>query len=273
MTKPRHGIWIDDPVRDVLKGEFWDKMVDHGLSTGAIMLEGLGDGFNPSYGVETLQKIKSLALPRDIEIVLTTWPEPNQKYMKDFEDKIEPLLSAVGAAGLEFDLEGNWLPIKVSGYANLDKAGDAFVEMFQRVSARLDVRTECTTYPFHTENAKTADVAPHCDRLLPQAYSVSERSGKDVAWDSAYGPGKMQKLTLDRAKQVRGVGTTAGPLISCGLAAYEQRFAGHTPEEAMDVAYKAACVYEPVEVRWWSSKHVFGIMANPYAGKFIKGLK
>lgn len=272
MTTPRHGIWIDDPVRDVLKDEFWDKMVAHRLSTGAIMLEGLGDGFNPSYGVETLQKIKALALPRDIEIILTTWPEPSQKYMKDFEGKIEPLLFAAGAAGLEFDLEGNWLPGKVLGYPSLDKAGDAFVAMFQRVSARLDVRTECTTYPFHTENTKTADVAPHCDRLLPQAYSVSERAGKPVAWDSGYGPGKMQVLTMDRAKTVRGVGTTSGPLLSCGLAAYEQRFAGHAPDEAMRVAYDAACAYEPVEVRWWSSKHVFGIMANPYASRFLKSL-
>ncbi len=273
MTKPMHGIWIDDPVRDVLTGDFWDKMVDHGLSTGAIMLEGLGDGFDSSYSVETLQKIKALALARDIEVVLTTWPEPNQKYMKDFEEQIEDLLDAAGATALEFDLEGNWLPIKVSGYANLDVAGDAFVAMFQRVSARLDVRTECTTYPFHTENNKMADVAPHCDRLLPQAYSVSERSDREVPWDSAYGPGRMQVLTMDRALAVRGVGTTSGPLISCGLAAYEQRFGGRAPEEAMRVAYLAACHYEPVEVRWWSSKHVFGVKANPYASKFIKSIK
>ncbi len=277
MTLPYRGIWIDDPVRDVLKAEFWDKMVEHKLTVGAIMLEGLGDGFNPSYNVETLGKIKALALPRNIEIILTTWPEPDPKYMREFEDKIEALLAAAGASGLEFDLEGNWLPAKLRGYHSLDHAGDAFVETFQRVSARLHVRTECTTYPFHTENSNKADVAPHCDRLLPQAYSVRHRTSGEIGYDSPYGPGGMQRLTLDKAKMVKGVGTTSGPLISCGLAAYDQVWPTHTGEQAMKAAYDAALKYEPIECRWWSSKWVFGIMAkrpeaNRYASRFLKSL-
>lgn len=276
MSKPSLGVWVDDPVKDTLTEAYWDKLVAHKLTTAAIMLEGLGHGFDPNYRPETLEKIRKLALDRDIEIVLTVWPEPSEDYLKEFEAKIGPMLVAAGAAGLEFDAEGNWLPIKVKGFANLDKAGDELVAVFQRVSAAHDVRTELTTYPFHTENAKTADVAPHADRLLPQAYSVDERSsgGKeiDVAWGDNYGPGKMQRLTLDRAKLVRGVGTTAGPLISCGLAAYEQRFAGHTPEEAMRIAYEAACAYNPVEIRFWSAKWIFGILANGYASRFIKSI-
>lgn len=277
MTKPTHGIWIDDPVRDVLGGAFWDKLVEHKLTTAAIMLEGLGKGFDPNYKVETLEKIRELAFARDIEIVLTVWPEPNDVYLKEFEAEIGPMLTAAGASGLEFDAEGNWLPIKVKGFGNIDEAGDELVKVVQRVSAAHDVRSELTTYPFHTENSKTADVALHADRLLPQAYSVRKRTdskGKDllIDWDGGYGPGKMQRLTLDRAKMVRGVGTTAGPLISCGLAAYDQVWPGKKGEDAMRIAYDAACAYEPVEIRWWSSKWVFGILANGYASRFLKSL-
>lgn len=277
MTKPRHGIWIDDPVKDTLEPAFWDKMVDHGFSTGAIMLEGLGDGFDPNYKVETLQRIKALSNDRSIEIVLTTWPEPTEKYMAQFDAKIGTLLDAVAAAGLEFDCESNWHSSKVEGYKNLDKAGDVLVQLFQRVSAMHHLRTEVTTYPYHTENSKTADVAPHSDRLLPQAYSVRNRDsgGKpiEVEWGTAFAPGKMQVLTLDKAKAVPGVGTTNGPLISCGLAAYDQVWPGHTGEDAMRVAYEAACVYQPVEIRWWSSKWVFGKLKNGYASRYIKSLK
>jgi hypothetical protein len=248
-------------------------MVDHGLTTGAIMLEGLGDGFNPHYSVRTLEKIRDLAFARDIEIVLTVWPEPTEKYLKDFERKIEDLLGAAGAAALEFDLESNWTRSKVQGFANLDKAGDELVAVFHRIAAHIDVRTEVTTFPEHPENSRTADVAPHANRLLPQAYSVQNRTSGDVAWDSKYGPGRMQTLTLDKALTVPGVGTTVGPLISCGLAAYEQVWAGRKGEEAMIIAYNTALSYRPMELRWWSSKWVLGIKENGYASRFLKGIK
>lgn len=271
------GVWIDDPVRDVLKPEFWDKLVDHDLTTGAIFLESFGNGFDPNYTADTLHKIRDLALGRDRELVLTVCPEPTEKYLTQFEQKIPSLLEAAGAAALEFDLEGNWLPIKVDGFANLDKAGDELVNVFGRVSAKLDIRTESTTYPFHTENNRSADVAPHCDRVLGQAYSVYLRKegGKDVPqpWDGNYGPGKMQRLTLDKSLKIPGIGTTAGPLLCCGLAAYDQEWPGHTGEEAMRVAWDTSCSYEPIEVRWWSTKWIFGVKANGYASRFLKSLK
>ncbi len=270
------GIWVDDPVKDVLTPAFWDKLVAHRFTTAAIMLEGMGDGFDPSYRVETLERIRKLALDRNVETVLTVWPEPTATYLKEFEQKIGPLLKAAGASGLEFDCEGNWLPIKVKGFANLDKAGDELVAAVQRVAAANDVRTELTTYPYHTENSRTADVAPHADRLLPQGYSVRNRSsgGKPLAveWGDAYGPGNMQRITLERAKLVPGVGTTAGPLISCGLAAYDQVWPGRDGVAAMRAAYDMAAKYEPVEIRFWSSKWVFGKFCNGYASRFLKSL-
>lgn len=271
------GIWIDDPVKDVVTAEYWDTLVDHGFSTAALMLEGMGKGFDPNYDLSVLERIRGLAHTRDVEIVLTVWPEPSVHYLQEFEARIGPMLKAAGAAGLEFDCEGNWLPIKVKGFANIDQAGDKLVDIFTRVCQPLDIRTEVTTYPYHTENSRTADVAPHADRLLPQAYSVRNRDsgGKpvDVKWTDTLGPGNAQKLTLDRALLVPGVGKPSGPMISCGLAAYDQVWSGKSPEEAMKVAYDAAVNYNPMEIRYWSSKWVFGIRENKYASRFIKSLK
>lgn len=48
MTKQSLGVWVDDPVKDTLTGAYWDKLKDHGFSTAALMLEGLGNGFDPT---------------------------------------------------------------------------------------------------------------------------------------------------------------------------------------------------------------------------------
>lgn len=278
MDMPTRGLWIDDAPKLVTTEPYWHRLTDHHIKTAAIMVESNRDGFDPIYSVDYLKTVHALALPRSIETVLTVWPQPDKEWMAKFEGEIGPLLEAVGAAGLEFDAEGLWMPQRVKGFANLDKAGDALVECFMRVSAAHDVRTEVTTYPYHSENSKTADIAPHADRLLPQAYSVCKRKnskGVDelVPYDGPFGPGHMQKTTMERAKQVRGVGTTAGPLLSCGLAAYEQDgWPGKQPADSMSAAFNAAVLYSPVEIRYWSSKHVLGGMAHPYASQFIKSL-
>ncbi|NJL54366.1 hypothetical protein HC928_03645 [bacterium] len=266
MQKPRIGIWIDDPVSRVLTARYWDTLVDHGISTAAVMLEGYEGGFDAKYNEATLERLKTFALARDVEVVLTTWPEPNKKYMQDFESRIESYLKASGAAGLEYDAEGNWLPRRVKGYPNIDVAGDDLVKVVENIARKYDVRSELTTYPYHTENNRRADVAPHMDRLLPQAYSVRNRESGPIAWDSQFGPGGMQKLTLDRAKQIKG------PKLSCGLAAYDQVWPGKTGRDAMEVAYEAACNYELEEIRYWSSKWVLGIRKNSYSSDFLKSL-
>ncbi len=275
MTTIR-GVWIDDSVHDVLQPKFWDTLVAHKFTTGALMLEGLGHGFDPSYSEDMLGKLGALARERDCEFVLTCWPEPKAQYLIDFEAKIGALLTAAGAAALESDLEGNWLPGEVKGFPNIDKAGDELVQVYGDVLGRIDCRAELTTYPFHPENNKSADVAPHVDVLLPQAYSVYKRKvkGADTPqdWDGNYGPGHMQTLTLDKAKLVHGTNTPGGPVLSCGLAAYDQVWPGRKGEDAMRVAYDAAMLYAPREIRWWSSKWIFGHLSNGYASRFFKSL-
>lgn len=264
----RLGMWLDDPASDIKKAPFWNELKRHGITTAAIMLEGVGNGFDPKFTIADLQKIGQLARERDIEIVLTCWPQPNKSYLDEFEAEIGKYLVACGAAGLECDLESNWTTRQVVGFPNLDKAGDYLVAILQRVSAAHDVRIEATTFTGHAENSERADVASHVHRLLPQAYSVRNRTEGEIEWDGRLGPGKMQVLTLDNALKVPG-----DQKLSCGLAAYDQVFPGHTGEEAMQVAYEAALKYKPEEIRLWSSKWVIGVKKNGYASRWLLGLK
>ena len=269
---PIRGLWVDDPISHVTAAPFWDEVKAHRITTAAIMLESFGNGFDPKYKVKDLEKVKTLARERDIEIVLTVCPEPSRTYLGDLDARIGELLAASGAAGLEFDMEGNWLPIKADGFGSIDEAGSVLALIFHETMESRDVRIEVTTYPYHTENSKTADLAPYASRLLPQAYSVRHRDGKELSWADRLGPGNMQKLTLDRALLVRGVGSPAGPLVSCGLAAWDQIWPGRPGEESMHTAYEAALKYTPFEIRWWSSKWVLGCQANGYASRFLKSL-
>lgn len=262
------GLWIDDSAASLRNAKFWDEIERHGFKTAALMLEGYEGGWNPKYSLSALEQAKNMAFRRDIEIVLTVWPEPAVAYLNDFEKKIGDYLDASGAAGLEFDAEGNWLPKRVRGFKNLDLAGDRLVEIFREIQQKHKVRTELTTYPYHAENSAKADIAVACNRLLPQAYSVRSRTEGAIEWDDNFGPGRMQRFTLDRALMVPG-----DQGLSCGLAAYDQTWPGKRGEEAMRVAYAAALKYKPLELRYWSSKWVLGHRKNGYASRFFLNLK
>jgi hypothetical protein len=279
---PTLGIWIDDSPAKIATAAYWDRVAEHGFGVAALMLEGFEGGFDPRYSLDLLEKVHKLCCERDIEIALTTWPEPTLKYMAQLEEKIGSYLAASGAAELEIDAEGNWLPSSIpkdktgkptGGFPNLDKAGDALVQTLERIQKKCDVRTALTTYPFHLENSKSADLSTMVDRVFGQAYSVRNRTNGVVAWGSRYAPGGMQRTCLERSRTIPGVGTTSGPLICCGLAAYDQVWPGHTPEEAMRLAYDEACKYEPMEIRYWSSKWILGAKENNYASAFFRNLR
>jgi len=277
VNLPARGLWVDDDDQMVLSRRFWDRFAEHHLSVAAFMLESMRPGFDPRYSVDTLRKVCGFTLPRDIENVVTVWPEPSVRWLREFEATIDRYIDASAAAAIEFDLEGNWLQHKVVDFPSLDVAGDELVQVVHKVMQRHHIRLEVTTYPYHAENAKTADVAPHADRLLPQADSVRNRKdskGKSikVEWDDPLGPGSMQELTLRRARSVPGVGSALGPLLCMGLAAYDQTWPGRTPGEAMRVAWDAAVRANVLEARWWSSKWVLGGVANGYASTFLRGL-
>jgi hypothetical protein len=64
--------------------------------------------------------------------------------------------------------------------------------------------------------------------------------------------------------------------VGCGLAAYDQAFPGHTPEEAMQVAYDRAVAEGATEIRFWSSEWLIdetlpngGNKGNLYSGPWL----
>lgn len=273
------GLWGDNPRKEILTTEFFDVLRDEmKFDLLAVMIDQHDKDPTFSYKPRHVEKLLELADPGSIEIVLTTWPYPDKKQIDLQCNQMVDLMKVGPVAGWEVDLEFNWKPRLVQGFVNLDEAGDYLVKRAREVVEIQDARFEMTSFTQHSENSARSDVGPEADRLLVQAYSVNERSGKTISYNSMLGPGGMQKFTLDRTMKVPGINTEGGPRLGVGLAAWKQRFKDYPVHSAMYRALEAAMAFDPIDVRWWSSKHIINInpkrtRANPYALKFLKTLR
>lgn len=281
--KPVHGIWIDDHRR--IKDEtVWDDMLEHGITSIALMVEGHSEKWDPKYDTADMELLCGYAQERGMVVGITDWPYPNREWIDTMFEYLKPWFEAgMPIAFTESDLESNWIDRHVQGFKDLDEAGDYLVDRKLELASMNGARFETTTFTSHTENGRGADVAPHADRIFGQAYSVRNRAKKnpetgkyDVPWaipySHTYGPIGMQKHTLDRSLQVPGV-EDGRPELGCGLAAYDQKWPGKSPEQAMRAAYDTALLYNPPEIRWWSFKWVFGYRATDYGRRFLKSIK
>jgi hypothetical protein len=266
LDEPRIGVWVDDTPDVALCEVYFDKLESLGFSTLAIMVHrttaGRDEDWQPRWTAAQLEQLRALAEPRKISLVLTTWPLPNRELLAVFARELPPLLAAAGAVALEVDTEGNWLPPRLDGYADMDEAARALVDTLRAVAGPSGAQLQLTTYPFHPENGPQAKVAPHMDRVFPQAYSVAKRRKKPVGWDEREGPGHLQKFSAARAREIASV-AQGRTKLGMGLAAYNQQFVGHTPVEALTLAYDSAISLGAAEVRYWSSKWIFGQMRDP----------
>lgn len=261
---PKLGVWLDDVPSTVLSATWLTNLRALGFTTLAVMVQRSTSGSKDAaawslrWTPDQLAKLRELASPLGFDITLTTWPLPDPSQLAAFARDMPNLMTAAGARGLEVDTEGNWLSSRVSGFASLSDASKALVDAMRSSAAATKARLELTTYPYHGECSSKAEVTPHMDLLLPQAYSVANRSGKAIAWDDPQlGPGGMQAAAVHRAEAVPGI-ADAKPLLGLGLAGYDQRFAGHTIADALQVALDAATLQRVPEVRYWSSRWVFG---------------
>lgn len=267
------GAWIDDPIAqiDAKYAARFAKCFKHGaIMANEMNARSSAPGFRLRADTATFTRAAKALQGAGVEVSLTCWPRPDKAQLAELEAGMAPLLDACGATAIEVDTEANWDSKLLKGFKTMDEAATELVAVLRRLAAGHR-RVELTTYPYHTENSAKARVAPHVDLLLPQAYSVNERSGTAVAWgDKTLGPGGMQRMSLDRARET---GAAPGKL-GCGLAAYEQRFAGHKPEEAMQVAVDAVRKEGVRTIRYWSSKWIVGVLASkqPWAEKFVQTL-
>jgi hypothetical protein len=274
--KPALGLWIDDSATLALSDDYLDKFRSLGFTRAAIMLETIGANFDPKWAPSQLALAKAKFAQRGIELVLTIWPEPRVEYLASLIERLPKLLEVSGAKALEFDAEGNYTKKKMVGFRSMDEASAALARVVEKFRTDFGVRVELTTLPMHGENSKNATLAPQCDVIIPQAYSVKTRkdvNGRviEIPWEGhPHSPREMQRLTLKRANTVPK--KNGRPTVACGLAAYDQSWPGHNGIEAMRVAYEEALTFEPSEVRWWSSKWVLGARRNHYAERFFQEL-
>lgn len=285
------GLWLDDPPKVALTEGYFRSLVDCNIDCIAIMIDRSDRKWLSTWSPKQIERALKLADPHCIEVVLTTWPYPDVDQITAMARSMSTLMNIGPVAAWESDLEFNWKSKHVSGFRTqhidgerrsaLDLAGDFFLEKAREVCDPINARVEVTSFTQHTENGSKADVAPHVDRLLVQAYSCATRKRYDpkakksvdwrVPWNHTYGPGKMQRFTLDRTLMVPGI-DDGKPEVGCGLAAWSQRWPNHKPDEPMQIALQAAMDYDVVDIRWWSSKHVIGVKKNPYAAKFLESL-
>jgi hypothetical protein len=302
-----HGTWIDDHPKKVLTAKYFDELQDLGLSSIAIMVDTSRKPWDPTWKPKQIERAARLAEPRRMEIILTTWPWPVRQIIdrmyKDLQRLVKIAPGIISAH--EADMEFNWKTKRVEGFPSIDVAGDYIVSKFHSLRTdrhcdcfmpypnpdhigyciycdRAILRFELTTFAQHVENGITADVSPHMNRLLCQAYSVATRKRNingiktevPIRWGHTYGPGRMQRMSLDRTLLVPGVDNGAIEL-GCGLAAWNQQWPNKDPLDAMQTAYDMAMKYNCKEIRWWSSKWILGKLSNltPYAGTFLRQLK
>ena len=113
------------------------------------------------------------------------------------------------------------------------------------------------------------DVPEQAVRLLLQVYPVRSRGKQAIRWDGALGPVRYPAEALKRARER----VPAGVDVQCGLAAYDQRWPGHEPGEAMTMAFQSARDGGARRVRWWSGKHVVRLGARAYSAPAIEALR
>lgn len=292
------GMWVDTAHSVVLSESFFE-WYTRALSFDllALMVDDPDKDPSLSWSETDIGRILELADPGSIEIVLTSWPYPDRRQIDELCKRLRSLMLVGPIAACENDLEWNWLSrnLNENDFDDMDAAGDYLHDAMRHVCSEQAARYEVTTHAYHPENSARSDVAPCADRMISQAYSVDSRKQKNpqtgeterivVPFTGRHGPGRMQRLTFDRAMEIpRDPG---GPELCAGLAAWAQRFTGlsaadndlrsklglNIPVFAMLVALVATLPYSPLDIRWWSLKHVVGPLANPYASGFLRGLR
>jgi hypothetical protein len=199
----------------------------------------------PRWGDRALQLVIERALSLDLEVSIATWPPADRAEIDTHVAYLEPLLG-YGVAAWEMDIEAMWTGIKdrpaISQY--LVERGRGLVSQYD---ARLDITTHC----WHSESSERAMISPHCDRIIVQAYSIATRNGTAIHWASPLGPGRLQRRAGARARGIPG-----SPSIGIGLPLWGQSWPGHRPEQALRIAFDSSLELGPVELRFWSSKHL-----------------
>lgn len=290
------GIWVDGGKNLSLNDEFirWFAE-DLKFDLLAIMIDPSDKPWNPFWTAKDIEWILKKTDPYAIEVVLTTWPYPDKSQIDKMAKTMDELMGIGPIAAWETDQEFNWTEelVNLNDFQYKDRdlalgaAGDYLTNVKNDLCSKHGCRNEITTFTYHKENSASATMTPRCDRILLQAYAVSERNGKSISFDGRLGPGNIQKLTLDRAIKIPSVATSNK--LGIGHAAWNQFFESNVKllkeikyaygmnirdvsnkynwysvvrEWAMIKSVRSCSLAHtflpglPIDHRWWSLKHI-----------------
>lgn len=276
------GVWGDDNPRQMRTAKYADRLAELGIREVALMMNraNISTAADPwdlrwedegaeGYQDDIIAEIAEVYADRGIRLILTSWPRPDRAQIDEMVAAMVPLLRVTKAIAWEVDTEGNWVTKFLRGFATMKEAATYLVERMRWAltqAGRLDAVVESTTFGHHAELARHPTVTPLVDRACVQGYSTSPRQSGPVGWNDLLGPGRHQEWILSRARKA------GAREVVMGLAAYKQKFEGHTPAEAMRVAYQKTLELGIRHMRYWSSKWVLGSKSHetPYAAQHLE---
>jgi hypothetical protein len=203
------GAWIDDPIKAAKSIEFASRLLSMHVTRAALMINRSNTRLSDvpwllRWDRDELSEIATTYAAAGIECVATCWPQPSKSQIDAMCEDMAWILPLIGSTTFEVDTEGNWTTKFLRGFSSMQEASE-YLAARMRELVGPEGTLELTTYTYHTENSKNAKLAPMMDRLLPQAYSVRHRteSGQPIVieWNDSLGPGRHQKLAVNRAKQ------------------------------------------------------------------------
>jgi len=235
-------------------------------------LESYTTGDRGAAAFENLTRVRDAGF----EIAVLIFPKPKTSYITD--SAIESLATLLGAAGstiLHLDLEENWGTGKVSGYDNLDSAGD---DLMQKLRAHMPAVQILSTTIISTARRRAKSIINLTDGLIGQSYfsNNSRFGGYD---NGVYGMGTTQKTYVDLfTEQVIAAerATSTGLEYIPGLFAKDQQFNCEPGEITMARNYLSAIgasemfgLPKPQIIYYWS----YGIFrGQEYSRNFFSNI-
>lgn len=252
------GLYVDDAPRLATTADFVERIIDIGYDHVCVMVDGPGNALhNVRWTLEQLETFRELLLashaPRDVESVLTLWGEPTRTFVEQVRVRLPGMLRALGTLRVELDLEGGWSAKALQGFARLDDAATALIDVIRGAGAKLEVVS------WRARLRAIAAFLPHIERLTLMIYPRRHRSAKEGGLIGSNHPTLGPRTMVER--ELRLVRTRILPAqleLAAALPAWDQSWPSLTPAQAMRLE-RAQALDEGVKViRSWSSKWLVG---------------
>lgn len=180
-----------------------------------------------------------------VTVGFTSWVYPQRDYIEALVREMPRLMETLGVSRVEFDVEGNWKKKHLVGYPSLEKAADALFGPLHEEGVVCEMGA--TTYTAMVDDIP--EVLSWVDEVTVQAYSCAGKP--ECVWGGRWGPSWHQETSILMARKAME-GGPEGQRLVVGLPAWDQKWDGHSREEALDLEWWAVEGMGVDEVRLWS---------------------